>query len=74
MKNTKVEMKTDNNGGKFAFLFVFLTVLIGTSAVMPTSILQESGLMRDAERHVVGKEAELKHIQTGRYLKVPSRF
>lgn len=74
MENTKTESNVDNYGGKFAFLFVFLTVLIGTSAILPMSVLQESGLVQGTERSAVRDNGGVKYIQTGRYLKVPSRF
>lgn len=74
MKNNEPKSDVDAFGAKFAFLFVFLTVIIGTSAVLPVSVLQESGLIEGSEHRSALVESRNNDIQTGRYLKVPSRF
>jgi hypothetical protein len=74
MKNNEPKSNVDAFGANFAFLFVFLTVIIGTSAVLPVSVLQESGLIEGAEHRSALVESGNNDIQTGRYLKVPSRF
>ncbi len=74
MKNNEPKSNVAAFGAKFAFLFVFLTVIIGTSAVLPVLVLQESGLIEGAEHRSALVESRNNDIQTGRYLKVPSRF
>lgn len=74
MKNLLNLTKDDNEGSKVAFLFVFFTVLIGSSAFLPTEIFQDTDSGRGVDSSTSSAYVVDINKQTGRYLKMPSRF
>ncbi|MEM7465895.1 MAG: hypothetical protein AAF387_03320 [Pseudomonadota bacterium] len=74
MKKPENDRDYDQHSGRAAVLFVVGVIVIGSSSILPPAFFGEVRSDKSYELVDVNGKTVTINRQTGRYLKVPSRF